>query len=338
MNKKRRKKNKTKFSYKKFALFIVYIIGFMVITSPILLLFGPYSDVRKMVLGTVLATRHSYLITKFIPQSTINEMMDKTDAVASAMKEDTSLIKINNASGNDITRYDFHTDKYDGYMLEIKNPKKVKVAMTKYLGKVGEKTSELAKDHNAIAAINGGAFSDQTPDGKMYEGTGAVPGGFVISEGKVIYPKENIDYKTPVSSIAITKNGVLLVGDYSINDLKSFNVNEAMCFDKVPLIVNGQRQIKAKNKLEDGFNPRTAIGQKKDGTILLLVIDGRKSVSKIGATLYDVQEIMMSRGAVNAGKLDGGYSSTMYYDGDVINSPNVWSGERKVATAFYVEK
>ncbi|WP_160670155.1 phosphodiester glycosidase family protein [Clostridium sp. C8-1-8] len=336
--KKKKARNKSRFSYKKFALFIVYIIVFTIVTSPIILLFGPYNDVRKMVLGTVLGTRHSYLITKFLPESTINDLLDKTSESAPTMKEDTSLINIKNTFGNDIERYDFHTDRYDGYMLEVKNPKKVRVAMTKYLGKVGEKTSEFAKDYNAIAAINGGAFSDQTPDGKLYEGTGAVPGGYVISDGKVIYPKENINYDDAKSAVAISKSGVLIVGNYTINDLKKLNVKEAMCFSEVPIIVNGQRQIKAKDKFIDGINPRTAIGQKSDGTILLLVIDGRKSVSKIGANMYDVQEIMMSRGAVNAGKLDGGYSSTMYYDGEVINSPNVWSGERKVATAFYVEK
>ena len=107
-----------------------------------------------------------------------------------------------------------------------------------------------------------------------------------------------------------------------------------MCFRKPNIIINGKRQVK--DKAAEGLNPRTAVGQKADGTVIFLVIDGRK-INKAGATLYDVQEIMMDRGAVNAGALDGGYSSTMYYKGDVINSPNAWSGERSVATAFYVE-
>jgi exopolysaccharide biosynthesis protein len=108
-----------------------------------------------------------------------------------------------------------------------------------------------------------------------------------------------------------------------------------MCFRRPNIVINGIRQVK--NKMEDGLNPRTAVGQKQDGTIILLVIDGRKITSP-GASLYDVQEIMMERGAVNAGALDGGYSSTMYYKGNVINSPNAWDGERTVATAFYVEQ
>ncbi len=108
-----------------------------------------------------------------------------------------------------------------------------------------------------------------------------------------------------------------------------------MCFRKPNIIINGIKQIK--DRFEDGVNPRTAVGQKEDGTVLFLVLDGRK-LSKPGASLYDVQEIMKNRGAINAGMLDGGYSTTMYYKGDVINSPNAWDGERTVATAFYVEQ
>ena len=113
------------------------------------------------------------------------------------------------------------------------------------------------------------------------------------------------------------------------------NVREAMCFRARSIIVDGVKQIS--DPLEGGYNPRTAVGQKSDGTVIFLVIDGRK-ITMPGATYYDVQEIMAKRGAVNVGLLDGGYSSTMYYDGEVRNSPNAWDGERLVATAFYVEK
>ncbi|NRT27123.1 exopolysaccharide biosynthesis protein [Clostridium beijerinckii] len=211
----------------------------------------------------------------------------------------------------------------------------MKVAMTKFLGKMGEKTSQMAEDNNAVAAINGGSFIDKSTDGTAYAGTGSEPGGFVISGGSVIYPKSGADEKKVENVIAFTKSGELVVGDHSLADLKKMNVQEAMCFRRPNIVINGIRQVK--NKMEDGLNPRTAVGQKQDGTIILLVIDGRKITSP-GASLYDVQEIMMERGAVNAGALDGGYSSTMYYKGNVINSPNAWDGERTVATAFYVEQ
>lgn len=322
---------------KTFLFFILFEILFLGITTPILFLYGPYENVRKMAISTVLETRHKYLVDKYIPQSVVDKALgvkketDTTEVTGSGPN-----VQIKYKNDNEITRYNIQTDTFDGYLLEIKDPTKIKVAMTKYLGKNGQKTSEMAEERDAVAAINGGAFVDKSSDGTMYAGTGALPGGFVISDGKVVYPKDNIDKKEKENVVAFTKEGKLIVGDRSISELEKLNVKEAMCFRPPTLIMNGKGLIK--DKYEGGLNPRTAIGQKEDGTVLFLVIDGRKSITKMGATLYDVQEVLLDYGAVNAGNLDGGYSSTMYYNGEVINSPNSWNGERAVATAFYVER
>ncbi|EKQ57127.1 MULTISPECIES: phosphodiester glycosidase family protein [unclassified Clostridium] len=324
-----------------FFIAIIYIIIFLGITTPLILLWGPYDNTRKVVVSTILGTRHAYLITNFMSQETINRILGINNTTEEVKEDNTqnsetdlNKIKVKYTSGNEITRYDIHTDRYDGYVLEIKNPLGVKVAMTKYLGKIGEKTSEMAEEHNAIAAINGGSFVDKSSDGTLYAGTGAEPGGFVISEGKVIYPKSNINKNNIENVIAFTKGGQLIVGDHTLEELQKLDVKEAMCFRRPNIIINGKAQIK--DRMADGLNPRTAVGQKEDGTVIFLVIDGRK-ITAPGASLYDVQQIMLDRGAINAGALDGGYSSTMYYKGDVINSPNAWDGERTVATAFYVE-
>lgn len=325
-----------------FFLELIYIAVFLGITTPLVLWYGPYENTRKVIISTILGTRHAYLITNYIPQETINKILGINNQVKEEPKEqiveeettDLNKINIKYTSGNDISRYDIHTDRYNGYVLEIKNPLGIKVAMTKYLGKMGQKTSEMAEDHNAIAAINGGSFVDQSSDGTLYAGTGAEPGGFVISGGKVIYPKTNIKNKNIENVIAFTKKGQLIVGDHTLEELQKLEVQEAMCFRRPNIIINGRPQVK--DKMADGLNPRTAVGQKEDGTVIFLVIDGRKITSP-GASLYDVQQIMLDRGAVNAGALDGGYSSTMCYKGEVINSPNAWDGERSVATAFYVE-
>ncbi|WP_459478233.1 phosphodiester glycosidase family protein [Clostridium saccharoperbutylacetonicum] len=321
---------------------ILYIAAFLAITTPLLLLYGPYDNTRKVFISTLLGTRHAYLVNDFMSQEEINKILGVNNQKAEAPKEDTTSnsvtdldkIKVKYTSGNEITRYDIHTDRYNGYVLEIKNPLGVKVAMTKYLGKIGQKTSEMAEDHNAIAAINGGAFVDESSDGTLYAGTGAEPGGFVISGGNLIYPKTNVKRNNVENVIAFTKGGQLIVGDHTLAELQKLNVQEAMCFRRPNIIINGKTQVK--DKMADGLNPRTAVGQKEDGTVIFLVIDGRK-ITAPGASLYDVQQIMLQRGAINAGALDGGYSSTMYYKGDVINSPNAWDGERTVATAFYVD-
>ena len=325
-----------------FLLGIIYIFVFLGITTPLVLFFGPYENTRKVFISTVLGTRHAYLITDYISEETINKILGVSKVVEEAPQEqvkqdiatDLNKINVKYTSGNDISRYDIHTERYNGYVLEIKNPLGVKVAMTKYIGKMGQKTSEMAEEHNAVAAINGGSFIDQSSDGTLYAGTGAEPGGFVISGGKVIYPKTSIKKNNVENVIAFTKQGQLIVGDHTLEEMLKLGVQEAMCFRRPNIIINGEPQVK--DKMLDGLNPRTAVGQKEDGTVIFVVIDGRK-ISSPGASLYDMQQIMLDRGAINAGSLDGGYSSTMYYKGEVINSPNAWDGERSVATAFYVE-
>ncbi|WP_026886124.1 phosphodiester glycosidase family protein [Clostridium beijerinckii] len=333
-------KNK-KFRPLVFFMGIIYIIIFLCISTPLVLFFGPYENTRKVFVSTLLGTRHAYILTDFMSQEKINEILGINKSTQETKEDDTqntetdlNKVKVKYTSGNEITRYDIHTDRYNGYILEIKNPLGVKVAMTKYLGKMGQKTSEMAEENNAVAAINGGSFVDKSSDGTLYAGTGAEPGGFVISGGKVVYPKTNISRNNVENVIAFTKGGQLIVGDHTLDELQKLGVQEAMCFRRPNIIINGKPQVK--DKTSDGLNPRTAVGQKEDGTVIFLVIDGRK-ITAPGASLYDVQEIMLDRGAINAGALDGGYSSTMYYKGEVINSPNAWDGERSVATAFYVE-
>ncbi len=337
--KKKRKENKRKKSLSIF-MGLIYVITFLVITTPLVLIYGPYDKTKKVLISTVIATRHSYLVYDFIPQKTLDSILGKSEFEEESVPTNTSIdlnkIDVKYDSGNKVTKYDIHTERYDGYMLEIENPHKVKVAMTKHLGKLGQKTSEMAEEHNAIAAINGGAFSDTSSDGVIRAGTGGKPEGFVISNGEVIYPTTKCDEHFIANVIAFTKRGQLIVGNHTLAELKKLDVQEAMCFREPNVIINGVRQHKKEDYI-DGINPRTAVGQKEDGTVLFLALDGRK-LSKPGATIYEVQEIMRNRGAINAGMLDGGYSTTMYYKGDVINSPNSWDGERTVATAFYVEQ
>ena len=319
---------KKSFSLKLVAAFIAYIIFFIAITSPFCLLYGPFDNVKKTLIGMVLGSRHRYVAERFLSKEEIEELEGSKKVAASKESEDIDKIDVKYKDDKEITKYDISTPKFDAYLLEIKDPTRVKVAYSKYLGKNGQKTSEMAKEKKAIAAINGGSFVDTN-----YAGVGAIPGGFVISGGQVIYKDCDEDAKQNV--IAFTNKGKLIVGDHSINELKSLEVTEAVCFISPTLIIDGQGQIT--DKQCDGANPRTAVGQKEDGTVLFLVADGRKNIVKVGASLYDLQEILLKHGALNAGRLDGGYSTTMYYNGDIINSPNEWDGERTVPTALYVE-
>ncbi|MBR0416512.1 MAG: phosphodiester glycosidase family protein, partial [Firmicutes bacterium] len=107
----------------------------------------------------------------------------------------------------------------------------------------------------------------------------------------------------------------------------------------VPLVINGEaREL---NGAGSGANPRTVIGQREDGAILLLVTDGRGKSGHLGATASDLISIMLKYGAVNAANLDGGSSSCMYYNGSMLmDSVTLWATNSswKLPTAFVVMK
>lgn len=333
--KKQGKRVKKKSRLKKFISFLLFQIIFLAITTPFWIFKGPFKNVRDTVVGSIMATRHKYLATLFLSQSEVDSIISKSVSSTDTDTQDTTQIKVVNNEGTDVSRFDLHTPRFDGYILEINNPKRVKVGMTQKLGKVGQRTSEIAEENNAVAAINGGAFKDASSDGKLYEGTGAFPGGIVLSDGKLLYSDAKDNESVDITGF--TSDGILVTGRYSYNQIKKMNITEALSFGGVNsnLILNGKPQLHDDGG--QGLNPRTAIGQKKDGTVIMLVIDGRGLV-KNGASLKEVQDIMLKMGAWNAANLDGGSSSTMYYDGSVINNPSNWDGERTVATVFYVQK
>jgi len=117
--------------------------------------------------------------------------------------------------------------------------------------------------------------------------------------------------------------------------MREMNVAEGVSFGP-PLIINGKKLI-TDGDGGWGVAPRTAIGQRKDGTILFLVIDGRQPGYSLGATLLDVQNILYEQGAYVAANLDGGSSTTLYFNGKVVNKPCDMLGERMIPTAFIVK-
>lgn len=331
--KKKRPNNKRKKSSFKLAItFIFYEIIIVVITVPILIFYGPFQNVKRTIVGTAMATfSHQSIATTFLSKDQISKILksDSSGETVGSESENLSEIQVSHLKDSGIERYDIHTKKFNGYILEIKDPTRVKIGYTKRLGEVGQRTSLIASENGAVAAINGGGFTDKSANGKLWSGTGAYPEGIVISSGNLVY--SDVKSNERVNVTAFTKDGKLIVGDHTLNDLKKLNVVEAVSFRNT-LIINGKTVAVE----DEGLNPRTAIGQKLDGTIIMLVIDGRQGL-KPGATLKEVQNILIQQGAVNASNLDGGSSSTMYLDGEVINSPCDWNGERTVATALYVK-
>ncbi len=218
---------------------------------------------------------------------------------------------------------------YNGVMMIVKDPTRVFVGTpAKYgEGQKGLTLSQMIDRYDAVGGTNGGGFFDEAGSG-----TGGIPEGIVIAEGKLLWGEKDSYY----SLAGIDGNGILHVGKMTGEKALSLGIEYACSYGPA-LIINGV-PCNEKRSLGGGLNPRTAIGQRADGAILMLVVNGRK-VDSLGATLDDLVEIMLSFGAVNASNLDGGSSSLMKYDGEFKNTSSyIYGGERVLPTAILVRK
>ena len=214
---------------------------------------------------------------------------------------------------------------YSGYMMVVLDPSRVIVgSVPESYGGRGYTVEEMVQKFDAVAGTNAGGFHD--PNGT---GNGSIPDTLVVFEGKVHYA----GFGTRKGFVGIDSNYILHVANKITEaEIKEKDIQYGVCFGPV-LIANGEPcDINI-----SGVNPRTAIGQRSDGAILMLVIDGRQVIS-MGATMQDLIDIMMDYGAVNACNLDGGSSSLMWFDGDYVNNCASVIGIRPVPTAILVLK
>lgn len=227
--------------------------------------------------------------------------------------------------GDGIILKEVKGEGYSGYMMIVLDPSRVIVGSDPaYYGDCGFTVEEMVQRFDAVAGTNAGGFYD--PDGK---GNGSIPDTMVVFEGKVYYAGNGIRK----GFVGIDSNHILHVATRITEaEILEKDIRYGVCFGPV-LIVNGEPC-----ELDSGgVNPRTAIGQRSDGAILMLVIDGRQVIS-MGATMHDLVDIMMDYGAVNACNLDGGSSTLMWYDGDYVNNCASVIGIRPVPTAILVLK
>lgn len=313
---------------KKFAAvsrFILFFLLYNLITLGPLVFYGPFHEVTRMAVGSIATSRHPQFLKYIYSDAKLRQILADLDA-ANLFTPDNSGTRLSfgKFSDNRIELKDISGRHFEGKLLLIHNPTMVKVIPTKDLRVAGEKTSDMAKRVGAVAAINGGGFLD--PNGK---GNGGFPQGYTLHNGKVITGEGTNE---PEDIIGITREGVLVVGRYTLSQLKNMQVQEAVSFGP-ELIASGKGLVKGNGGW--GIAPRTAIGQRQDGTIIFLTIDGRQ-LSSVGATLKEVQNVLLGEGAYTAANLDGGSSTTMFYQGNVVNSPANPFGERYVPTAFVV--
>lgn len=274
----------------------------------------------KLVLSAMQASAVKWLPGLFMPQSTVDKI------VADSFVVNTDVISLEEYSSslseketaNSADKWDNAVDgmifetvqgsTFTGYVLLIKDPSRVYVGTSSDFksGLMGMNIFNMAKKEDAIAIINAGEFAD--PGGS---GTGNNPMGITYSKGECVW-LDSLER----TFIGFDKNNKLIVTEpmtkaqaqeLSIRDGVSFqNGNTLITSDDGNITIHY-----ADNNT--GTAQRTAIGQAADGTVILLVTDGR-SASSLGATKNDVIKVMISYGAVTAGMLDGGSSSLMYYE------------------------
>ena len=165
-------------------------------------------------------------------------------------------------------------------------------------------------------------------------GNGGAPNGITIKNGKIISKNNLYNYNV----IGFNSENKLLMGKYTVAECEQKGFRDAVTFGPI-LIKNGEKSV-IKGNGGGGLSPRSAIGQRADGIVLFLVLDGERHLGR-GASYEDVQNIMSDYGAVNCACLDGGTSTGLTHNDTLINNPSTSNGEartRPISTAFILNK
>lgn len=204
---------------------------------------------------------------------------------------------------------------------------KTALAQNSYGTNVTSKTSVTAAENNAILAVNGDYY-------------GANSSGYVIRNG-VVY-RDSVREDASNGDLAIYKDGsfkIIYENQISANQLVQDGVVNLLTFGP-SLVENGEISVGINTEVGQAMasNPRTAIGIIDKNHYIIVVSDGRTSESK-GLSLYQMAEVMKSYGVKTAYNLDGGGSSTLYFNGQVINKPTTGGSkisERAVSDIVYI--
>ena len=341
---KKKKKNLKK------VLLVLVILAIIGVSTGGFLLYGPYSGFRDWLITTAMTTMtHQYFATWFYDDETIKASLAKNKVEEVNEITNTNTIVINNTveetvyeneyeravlekepNNNDYKIIEINGKGYSGYLAVIYDPSRIKTVYTKKLGTSGQYLKQMAKDNDALIAINGGGFEDPN-----FNSNGADPLGITFSGGKLITSKT---WRGTGGLIGFTEDNKLVLGKMTVKQAQEMKVRDGVTFGPF-LIINGKKSTILGNG-GWGTAPRTAIGQRKDGIVLFLVIDGR-TVTKPGANMNDLIEIMENYGAYNAANLDGGTSSAMVVNGEIINDPIDSTGAHRtrfISTGFILTK
>ncbi len=300
-----------------FTIVLVLVIGLCMILNTIF--HGPSQAGKEMLTMALLeASGTKWLPALFIGQDGVDEIRNQGNDVIEIIMPDRDVTINPVPPSSDSPEWKNHPDgvyieevkgsTYNAYVMVIRDPSKVYMATSsdKFSKDVpGTRINEEIKKQGAIAAINAGAFFD---NGTASKEVGSVPEGLVVAGGKVVWSSG----QAPENGFAgFNEDNVLVVAhSMTAKEAMELKIRDGCCFGPA-LIINGNVNLEAYNSAS-GCNPRTAIGQRADGAVIFVCIDGRQAGS-LGGTYADIIDIMNKYGAVNACNLDGGSSTVMLY-------------------------
>ena len=327
--KKKKKKGRGLFGriVRRFFLLLFTVIALILVAACLaanLIFNGPSPAARDILTMTLLEPSGTKWIPGlFMDAQTLDSIRTRDDSNLKDEFSNTSEIVINKdaaisagtdewANSPDGIRFESHSgDTYNAHIMIVRDPSKV------YLGTStenfstsipGTRIDDQIETDGAIAGVNAGAFFD---NGTSDPSVGSVPEGLVYSKGVCKWTTGS-----PPNGIkgfaGFNKDNILVVAQDNLSKAQAeeLNIRDGCCFGPV-LIMNGEINQEAYNS-NSGWNPRTAIGQRKDGAVVFVCIDGRQAGSA-GGTYKDVIDIMIEYGVVNACNMDGGSSSIMVY-------------------------
>ncbi len=327
--KKKKKKGSGLFGriVRRFFLVLFTVIALILVAACLalnLIFNGPSPAARDVLTMSLLEPSGTKWIPGlFMDAETLDSIRTREDSNLTDEFSNTSEIVINKdaaistgtdewANSPDGIRFESHSgDTYNAHIMIVRDPSKV------YLGTStenfstsipGTRIDDQIETDGAIAGVNAGAFFD---NGTSDPSVGSVPEGLVYSKGACKWTTGS-----PPNGIkgfaGFNKDNILVVAQDNLSKAQAeeLNIRDGCCFGPV-LIMNGEINQEAYNS-NSGWNPRTAIGQRKDGAVVFVCIDGRQAGS-MGGTYKDVIDIMIEYGVVNACNMDGGSSSIMVY-------------------------
>lgn len=289
------------------------------------------------VLGLLLTSSFTYSMLKtFVLAETIstvsNASLTSNTTAASQAAKNAQVTDTSYSDGNiSVNLTEKTVNETQVYVADINLSSsdylKTALAQNSYGTNVTAKTSVTAAENNAILAVNGDYY-------------GANSSGYVIRNG-VVY-RDSVREDASNGDLAIYKDGsfkIIYEDQVSANQLVQDGVVNLLAFGP-SLVENGEISVDTNTEVGQAMssNPRTAIGIIDENHYIIIVSDGRTSESK-GLSLYQMAEVMKSYGVKTAYNLDGGGSSTLYFNGQVINKPTTGGSkisERAVSDIVYI--